>query len=134
MPGGTGAAFDANNVMAAIVTGRKRLPFEAGVNYLAFVVTSGGSSDDAVLGIAHFDNGRKKVVLDVLESQTGKAPFSPRAAVKKFAGILQEYGLTTVTGDAYAGQSSAKISASWGLPTSSARCRSPIFTTRSSRN
>ena len=31
-------------------------------------------------------------------------PFNPRDAVKKFAALLREYGLSRVTGDAYAGQ------------------------------
>jgi hypothetical protein len=39
-----------------------------------------------------------------LVAQTGKPPFNPRDAVKKFVGVLAEYGLTSVTGDAYAGE------------------------------
>jgi len=99
-----GAAFDADSVMAAIVAGRKRLPPEEGRRYFGFVDMSGGSSDDAVLGIAYFDHATKRAVLASLDSQTGRPPFSPRAAVGKFAGILTEYGLSAVTGDAYAGQ------------------------------
>lgn len=99
-----GAAFDADSVMAAIITGRKRLRFEEDKRYFGFVDMSGGSSDDAVLGIAYFDHATRRAVLAMLESQTGRPPFSPRAAVKKFAGLLAEYGLSSVTGDAYAGQ------------------------------
>jgi hypothetical protein len=36
--------------------------------------------------------------------QTGAPPFNPRQTVKKFAALLREYGLSRVTGDAYAGQ------------------------------
>jgi hypothetical protein len=61
---------------------------------------SGGSSDDAVLGIAHYDAERNRAVLDLLVSQTGKPPFDPRAAVRKFAEHLIAYGLNRVTGDA----------------------------------
>ena len=43
-------------------------------------------------------------MLDLLVSQTGKPPFDPRAAVRKFAEHLAGYGLNRVTGDAYAGQ------------------------------
>jgi hypothetical protein len=99
-----GAAFDGDKVMAAIVVGRKRLAWQEGVRYWAFVDMSGGSADDAVLAIAHFDAERKVAVLDRLVSQTGAPPFNPRSAVKKFAAELAEYGIHKVTGDAYAGQ------------------------------
>jgi hypothetical protein len=99
-----GAAFDGDKVMAAIVPGRKRLAPELGVKYCAFVDMSGGSSDDAVLAIAHVDENTKLVILDSLVSQTGRAPFNPRHAVTKFAAEVREYGLREVTGDSYAGQ------------------------------
>jgi hypothetical protein len=99
-----GAAFSADHVMAAIVSGRKRLPPMESVTYRAFVDMSGGSSDDAVLGISHWEATAKRAVLDLLIAQTGSAPFNPRDAVRKFAGALREYGLSRVMGDAYAGQ------------------------------
>jgi hypothetical protein len=43
-------------------------------------------------------------VLDVLIAQTGAPPFNPRDAVRKFAAELKAWGLSRVTGDAYAGQ------------------------------
>jgi hypothetical protein len=99
-----GAAFSAHAVMNAIVAKRHRLEPEAGVSYAAFVDMSGGSSDDAVLAIAHRDPESKRAVLDLLEAQTGRPPFNPRDAVRKFAGLLSQYGLSRVTGDDYAGQ------------------------------
>jgi len=99
-----GAAFSADAVMSAIVTGRKRLEYEPGISYVAFVDMSGGSSDDAVLAIAHYDAESGRSVLDLLVAQTGKPPFNPRDAVRKFAGLLKSYGLSRVHGDAYAGQ------------------------------
>jgi hypothetical protein len=48
-----GAAFAADAVMSAIVTGRKRLDYEPDTTYTAFVDMSGGSGDDACLAIAH---------------------------------------------------------------------------------
>jgi hypothetical protein len=99
-----GAAFDGDKVMAAIVTGRRRLSKEDGCLYHAFVDMSGGSSDDAVLAIAHFEPNRKVAVLDVLMAQTGAPPFNPRDAVRKFGAELKTWGLAGVTGDAYAGQ------------------------------
>lgn len=99
-----GAAFSGEHVMAAIVTGRKSLPPVSGVRYVAFVDMSGGSSDDAVLGIAHVQRETNRAVLDVIASQSGRPPFNPRAAVRKFAAVLKEYGIKRVTGDRYAGQ------------------------------
>jgi hypothetical protein len=100
-----GAVFSAQHVMASIFPGRKRLaPEQCGGRRVAFVDMSGGSSDEAVLGIAFLDMHTKKSVLACLTSQTGKPPFNPRLAVKKFAVVLREHGLSRVTGDAYAGQ------------------------------
>src|SRR5471032_3218429 len=62
---------------------------------------SGGSNDDAVLAIGHVDNER--AVVDRVENQGPQPPFDPRLAVERFAGILRQFGLSTVTGDAYAG-------------------------------
>ena len=56
------------------------------------------------LGIAHHDTARNVRVLDLLMAQTGAPPFNPRHAVAKFAALLKEYGLSIVTGDAYAGE------------------------------
>ena len=52
------------------------------------------------LAISHKEDGR--AVLDcVLER---KAPFSPDSVVGEFAGTLKAYGISTVTGDRYAGE------------------------------
>jgi hypothetical protein len=99
-----GAAFSADAVMSAIVSGRKHLDYEPGTSYVGFVDMSGGSSDDAVLAIAHYDTAIKRSVLDLLVAQTGKPPFNPRNAVRKFASLLRAYGLSRVHGDGYAGQ------------------------------
>jgi hypothetical protein len=99
-----GAAFAADSVMSAIVTGRKRLAPQKVVDYYGFVDMSGGSSDEAVLAISHGENDGARAVLDLLVSQTGSPPFNPRVAVKKFAAVLREYRVFRVTGDAYAGE------------------------------
>ncbi|MGH8609432.1 MAG: hypothetical protein ACREX9_19075, partial [Gammaproteobacteria bacterium] len=75
-----------------------------GAAYSAFVDMSGGSSDDAALAIAHFDAVRNRAVLDLVATQTGRAPFNPRDAVRKFADLLKQYRVSAVTGDRYAGQ------------------------------
>lgn len=38
------------------------------------------------------------------QTQTGKPPFNPRDAVRKFADTLKQYGISAVTGDRYAGE------------------------------
>ncbi len=103
LPGApSGAALSGEHVMASIVPGRKSLPFDPARRYRAFVDMSGGSNDDAVLAIAHRDGDR--LILDLITSQSGSPPFNPRHAVTKFVAILREYRVSSVTGDAYGGQ------------------------------
>ena len=76
---------------------------EPGVHYHAFVDMSGGSHDDACLAIAYKDpNGR--AVVACLVNQGQPPPFDPRKAVERFAGICHEYGVRSVVGDKYAGE------------------------------
>jgi hypothetical protein len=64
---------------------------------------SGGSSDDAVLAIGHRDvDGR--VILDALQDQGARPPFDPNAAVLRFVATLQQYRVSRVAGDKYAGE------------------------------
>lgn len=103
LPGGPDGAFlDGGKVTQAIVPGLRVLPPQAGRVYVAFVDMSGGSSDDATLAIAHADG--PKSVLDLVISQDGGTPFDPSMAVRKFVRTLREYGIGTVIGDAYAGE------------------------------
>lgn len=99
-----GAYFNADAVQACVVPGRKLLTPIPGVAYRAFVDMAGGSGDEAVLGIAHADEGTGRAVLDLVVTQTGKPPYNPRDAVRKFCSFLATYRLTEVTGDAYAGE------------------------------
>lgn len=96
------AAFDADAIESCIVAGRTILPPQPGVGHVAGCDLSGGGADDATLGIAHHRNG--VAVLDCLVDQGARVnkTFSPEATVKRFADILKEYGLSTVTGDRYA--------------------------------
>jgi hypothetical protein len=103
LPGAPNGAFlDQGAVLAAIVTGRKALPPQSGIKYVAFVDMSGGSSDDATLSIAHRHD--RRAVVDLVIKQDGVPPFNPRSAVRKFVGVLREYGIGLVTGDNYAGE------------------------------
>jgi len=103
LPGAPDGAFlDQGAVLAAIVEGRRALPPEDGVTHHAFVDMSGGSADDAVLGIAK--KVEKRIVVCLVEKQAGGVPFDPRAAVAKFCDILKRYRVSRVTGDRYAGE------------------------------
>jgi hypothetical protein len=103
LPGAPNGAFlDQGAVLDAIATGRIALPPQAGVRYVGFVDMSGGSSDDATLSIAHKAGSR--AIVDLVISQAGAPPFNPRTAIKKFVGVLKEYGLNRITGDNYAGE------------------------------
>ena len=96
-----GAAFSQEKVLACVVTGRRSLPYEEGRRYFAAVDMSGGSSDDAVLAIAHLEG--RIVVIDLVVKQVGGTPFNPRDAIRQFAAILSTYRIFKVTGDCYAG-------------------------------
>lgn len=103
LPGApNGAFFDPDSFTRAIDKGRTSLPFDARQKYYGFVDMSGGSADDATLGIAHEEGG--KSIVDLVMRQAGDVPFNPRTAVERFAKQLKAYGIRRVTGDAYAGQ------------------------------
>lgn len=98
-----GSAFQPEPVMSAFDrTYQLRAP-EAGVTYVAFVDMSGGSSDDAVLALGHKDADGRAIVCRVL-NQGPPPPFDPIKAVERFVTVLKEYGLASVTGDKYAGE------------------------------
>ena len=83
----------------------------ASIGYRAFVDPSGGSNDAMTLAISHKEDGR--AVLDcVLER---KAPFSPDSVVAEFAALLKVYGVSTVTGDRYAGEWPAERFSTYGI-------------------
>jgi hypothetical protein len=104
LPGApTGAFFDQGIVERAIVAGRQVIEPQDGIDYLAFVDMSGGSNDDATLGIAHWTG--EKAVLDLLISQGVPTPFNPRLAISgPFAAACARYRCREVHSDAYAGQ------------------------------
>lgn len=103
LPGAPNGAFlDQGAVLDAIVTGRKALPPRPGARYAAFVDMSGGSSDDATLSISHKQDNL--AVIDLVIKQDGAPPFNPRNAIRKFVNVLNEYGISQVTGDNYAGE------------------------------
>jgi hypothetical protein len=86
---------------AAVVPGRTELGCAHRYGYLGFVDVSGGAHDSSVLAIAHAEPGRGEnfVVLDRLD--IAPAPHSPHEIVARFASVLMNYGLRSVTGDKY---------------------------------
>lgn len=108
-----GAFFDQGIVERAIVTGRHALDPVDGIDYLAFVDMSGGSSDDATLAIAHWDG--RRVVIDLVINQGEAIPFNPRLAVARFAATCSRYRIKTVSGDAYAGETFRRDFADCGI-------------------
>jgi len=112
LPGGS--PFQPEPVAAAIVRGVRQWPREPDVVYRGFVDMSGGSNDDATLAIARdMPDGTSRVVLVV--NQGPPPPFDPRYAVAKFVDVLREYGIGTVTGDAYAGETFRRDFESFGI-------------------
>ncbi len=97
------SAFTAEMVMGAVERGVKVRPPEDGIDYCAFVDMSGGSHDDATLGIAHRDQ-EGRAILDRIMNQGQRPPFDPRKAVERFAGVLKDYRISSVVGDRYAGE------------------------------
>lgn len=86
---------------AAIVPGRRELPFGAKQAYVAFCDPSGGRHDAMTLGIAHRD-GNDKLILDRLLIE--QPPFDPEAVVQRFGEAARSFGVRTVSGDRYAGE------------------------------
>ena len=85
-------------VEACVIPGRIELP--RATRHVAFVDPSGGSADAMTLAIAHNESG--VAVLDAVRER--KPPFSPEDVVQDFAAVLKSYGLSSVTGDRYAGE------------------------------
>src|SRR5262249_49088325 len=73
------------------------------ITHHGFVDMSGGSNDDACLGIAHRDRDNR-VLLDRIVDQGQRPPFDPRNAVERFANVLKEYGLHSGNAGHYAGE------------------------------
>ncbi|MGI4946936.1 MAG: hypothetical protein ACRYHQ_41330 [Janthinobacterium lividum] len=95
------AAFVSREVVdGATMPGRFELPPIGGASYVAFVDPSGGSSDSMTLAIAHQEDGR--AMLDAIRET--RPPFSPEQTVTEYAVLLKSYGISSVTGDRYAGE------------------------------
>lgn len=84
------------------VASRRELPPVQGNHYVAFCDPSGGSADSMTLAIGHKDQWLDTLIVDAIREV--RPPFSPDDVVSEFAGLLRNYGITSVVGDRYAGE------------------------------
>ena len=87
-------------VEACVEPGCYERPPIADTYYRAFVDPSGGIRDSMTLAVAHREG--EMFVLDALRERRPR--FSPEAVVEEFAALLTSYGISSVTGDRYAGE------------------------------
>lgn len=73
----------------------------AGLDYIAFVDPSGGSSDSMTLAIAHREQAGT-ILLDAVRET--RPPFSPESVVADYCDLLKGYRIGRVSGDRYAGE------------------------------
>jgi ribosomal protein L37AE/L43A len=98
-------------VEAAIISGRKELPYDSGKMYCGFVDPSGGVSDSFVMAVAHCE--REKAVLDFVRE--AQAPLSPKQIASEFAAIFKTYHIHEIQGDNYAGMWAKDEFGKWGV-------------------
>jgi hypothetical protein len=87
---------------AAIVRDRVELPCQTGRRFSAYVDMSGGLIDSACLAISHVEPGTRSEVVVLDQLHEAPAPHEPAEVTKRFAAILQRFGITSVMGDRYA--------------------------------
>jgi hypothetical protein len=92
-----GAWLARDLIMAAVDAGVARRPPDRSCRYFAFADPSGGRNDAFTAAIAHVEGD--KVILDVCYER--QAPFAPTEVVAEIALLVRQYGLTSVTGDAF---------------------------------
>jgi hypothetical protein len=100
-------------VEAVVARGVYERPRRQWVRYEGFVDPSGGSQDSMTLAVGHREVESGKVVLDCLREW--RPPFSPQEAVQECAKDCLRYGISTVSGDAYAGEWPREAFRKWGV-------------------
>jgi hypothetical protein len=102
--------FSRPAVEAICVAGRIEVPKREGVTYRAFIDPSGGRQDSYVVAIAHDETRKIKgtdvvvPVLDLVWEEIPRPVFDPQLVSQTAIGICKRYGVSKVTGDAYAGE------------------------------
>ena len=92
------------SVEDAVVPGRYELPPREDVEYFAAVDPSGGGPDAFTFSICHIEEER--VIQDAMKgwSRKGSHTVDLEGIVREIAEMLRAYGITSITGDKYAGQ------------------------------
>jgi hypothetical protein len=85
---------------AAVIPGRRELPYVSGSVYYAWCDPSGGSKDSMTLAIVHGQD--QQLVLDLVRER--EPPFSPDAVAAEFSALCKAYGITRLWGDRFAGE------------------------------
>jgi hypothetical protein len=99
-------------IEAVIAHGVRELPPGGGITYYAHTDPSGGSADSMSIAIGHCEASGIAVLDAVREF---RPPFSPDSVVEECAALLKSYGVSRVTGDAYAGEWPRERFASHGI-------------------
>lgn len=86
-------------IAAVTVPGRLELPRIGGITYQAFHDSSGGRGSAAALCVVHKEG--EQIVQDCMRIK--KSPHNPQECTREFADVLKGYGISSVTGDRYAG-------------------------------
>jgi hypothetical protein len=92
--------IDQAKVDLCVEKGRTELLPVSGVQHVAAVDPSGGSSDSMTLAVAHANGDLG--ILDFVKEWP--APFVPTTVVSEIVDICRRYNVSAVTGDAYAGE------------------------------
>ncbi len=87
-----------DDIDAAVVDGRRELPFATRTGYAAFVDPSGGRHDAMTLAIAHRAADGTRVLDRLLIADP---PFLPEQTTERFAEAIRSFNLKSVTGDRY---------------------------------
>jgi hypothetical protein len=113
-------------VEAVTVTGRTFLPYDASMAHMAFIDTAGGGGQDSVALCITRREREHAVVCRIAE---WRPPFSAPTVAGEVVSVLREYGLSSVTGDAFSGQTWPSVLKENGLDvyTVSDKSKSDIF-------
>ena len=89
------------SIDAVTVPGRIDVPYAPGTVYFGFVDPSGGSQDSYTAAITHYEAATKRGVLDAVREI--RPPFDPDHATAELANFFEDYRISHVNGDRYAG-------------------------------
>lgn len=100
---GVGAAFPPDVVVAAMTGPPTQRSFDPKQQYCAFVDAAGGGANEMTLSIFHQEK-KDTGPLFVQDVLLGEIAARPEETVERFVAKLREFGIRSVTGDAYAGE------------------------------